>query len=44
VTSHPNALWIVQQMREAWPYTAPHKSLLFDRDSMFGNDVVSFSC
>jgi transposase InsO family protein len=29
-------------MREAWPYTASHKFLLFDRDSKFGKDVVSF--
>jgi putative transposase len=41
VTRNPNALWIVQQMREAWPYTASHRFLLFDRDSKFGNDVVS---
>jgi hypothetical protein len=41
VTQNPNALWIVQQMREAWPYTAAHRFLLFDRDSKFGNDVVS---
>lgn len=42
VTRNPTALWIVQQMREAWPYAASHKCLLFDRDSKFGNDVVSF--
>jgi len=42
VTRNPNALWIVQQMREAWPYTAAQRFLLFDRDSKFGNDVVSF--
>jgi putative transposase len=42
VTRNPNALWIVQQMREAWPYSAAHRFLLFDRDSKFGNDVVSF--
>ena len=41
VTQNPNALWIVQQTREAWPYTAAHRFLLFDRDSKFGNDVVS---
>jgi len=41
VTQNPNALWIVQQMREAWPYTAAHGFLVFDRDSKFGNDVVS---
>src|SRR6202158_51273 len=41
VTRNPNALWGVQQMREAWPYAPAHRSLLFDRDSKFGADVVS---
>lgn len=30
-------------MREAWPYSAAHKFLLFDRDAKFGNDVISFA-
>jgi transposase InsO family protein len=41
VTRNPHALWIVQQMREAWPYAAAHKFLLCDRDSKFGRDVIS---
>jgi putative transposase len=41
VTRNPNALWIAQQMREAWPYAAVHKFLLLDHDSKFGSDVVS---
>jgi putative transposase len=41
VTRNPSALWIVQQMREAWPYASMHKFLLFDHDSKFGGDVVS---
>ena len=41
VTSNPSALWIVQQMREAWPYAPAHRFLIFDRDSKFGEDVVS---
>jgi len=41
VTRNPNALWIAQQMREAWPYAPAHRFLLFDRDSKFGSDVVS---
>jgi putative transposase len=40
VTSYPSALWIVQQMREAWPYAQAHRFLLFDHDAKFGNDVV----
>src|SRR5246500_1186596 len=41
VTRNPKALWIVQQMREAWPYAPAPRFLLFDRDSKFGSDVVS---
>ena len=41
VTKAPNALWIVQQMREAWPYMPAHRFLLFDHDAKFCNDVVS---
>ena len=41
VTRNPSALWVVQQMREAWKYVPAHRFLLFDRDSKFGNDVVS---
>jgi transposase InsO family protein len=41
VTRNPNALWIVQQMREAWPYAPAPRFLLFDHDSKFGKEVVS---
>jgi putative transposase len=41
VTRNPNAFWIVQQMREAWPYAPTQKFLIFDRDGKFGNDVIS---
>jgi hypothetical protein len=41
VTRSPNALWIAQQLREAWPYVPAHRFLLFDRDSKFGTDVIS---
>jgi len=41
VTRNPNALWVVQQLREAWAYKQPHRFLLFDRDAKFGADVVS---
>jgi len=40
VTRYPSALWIVQQMREAWPYSQAQKFLLFDRDSKFGREVI----
>jgi len=41
VTRNPSALWIVQQMREAWPYARAQRFLLFDRDSKFGKDVIT---
>lgn len=43
VTRNPSAVWIMQQMREAWPYSAAHKFLLFDRDAKFGNEVISLA-
>src|SRR5439155_1890896 len=43
LTRNRNDLWIVQQMREAWPYTPAHKFLVFDHDSKFGHEVVSFA-
>src|SRR6202166_4338963 len=39
VTRSPNALWIVQQLREAWPYVPAYRFLLFDRDAKFGTEV-----
>src|SRR5204863_7599744 len=41
VTQNPNALWVVQQLREAWAYKQPHRFLLFDRDAKFAAEVVS---
>ena len=41
VTQNPNAVWIAQQMREAWPYAPAHRFLVFDHDSKFAHDVVS---
>jgi putative transposase len=41
VTRNPNALWLVQQLREAWAYKQPLRFLLFDRDAKFGAEVVS---
>ena len=36
-----HALWVVQQLREAWSYKQPHRFLLFDRDAKFAAEVVS---
>jgi putative transposase len=41
VTRNPTALWVVQQLREAWPYKQPHRFLLSDRDAKFGTEVIS---
>jgi len=41
VTRNPHAIWVVQQLREAWAYKQPHRFLLFDRDAKFGAEVVS---
>ena len=41
VTPNAHALWIVQQLREAWAYQQPHRFLLCDREAKFGVDVVS---
>jgi putative transposase len=41
VTANPHALWVVQQLREAWAYQQPDRFLLFDRDAKFGAEVDS---
>jgi putative transposase len=41
VTRNPHALWVVQQLREAWAYKQPHRFLLLDRDAKFGAEVLS---
>jgi len=42
VTRHPTADWIVQQLREAFPEAGPYRYAIFDRDSKFDGEVVSF--
>jgi putative transposase len=39
VTRHPTSNWIVQQLREAFPYQSPPKFLLFDHDQKYGQEV-----
>ena len=36
VTRHPTSLWIVQQLRETFPYESAPKCLIFDRDAKYG--------
>jgi hypothetical protein len=39
VTQHPTSTWIVQQLREVFPYQLAPKFLIFDRDAKFGAEV-----
>jgi putative transposase len=39
VTRHPTSAWIVQQLRETFPYESPAKFLLLDHDSKYGTEV-----
>jgi putative transposase len=39
VTRHPTSTWIVQQLREAFPYEAPVSFLILDHDAKYGNEV-----
>lgn len=41
VTFNPTAQWVIQQLREAFPYDAAPKRLIFDRDSIFCPQVVA---
>jgi putative transposase len=42
VTANPSAEWVVQQLREAFPYSPSHRYMVLDRDSKFSEDVVGF--
>jgi putative transposase len=39
VTRHPTSLWVVQQLREAFPYETAPLFLIFDRDAKYGTEV-----
>ncbi len=39
VTRHPTSLWIVQQLREAFPYETAPRFMIFDRDAKYGTEV-----
>jgi putative transposase len=40
VTEHPTAAWVVQQLREAFPFDTAPSYFIFDRDSIFSVDVA----
>ncbi len=39
VTNHPTSLWIVQQLREAFPFESAPRFLIFDWDAKYGLEV-----
>ena len=41
VTANPTGAWVMQQLREAFPYEFAPKYLIFDRDAKFDPDVVA---
>jgi hypothetical protein len=40
VTEHPTGLWIVQQLRQAFPESCPYRYAILDRDGKFGEEVT----
>jgi hypothetical protein len=42
VTKHPTSLWVVQQLREAFPFGSAPRFLIFDRDRKYGLPDAAF--
>jgi transposase InsO family protein len=40
ITKHPTSAWVVQQLREAFPYDSAPKYLIFDREHTFHGEVL----
>jgi transposase InsO family protein len=40
VTKHPDSAWVIQQLREAFPYDCAPGYLIFDRGSQFNEEVI----
>ena len=40
VTKHPTSAWVVQQLREAFPYDSAPGYLIFDRGANFNQEVI----
>ena len=40
VTRHSTSAWVIQQLREAFPYDSAPKYLIFDRGSNFNEEVI----
>ena len=41
ITEHPTAVWVIQQLREAFPYETAPSYLVFDHDSILSESVIS---
>jgi transposase InsO family protein len=41
VTRHPTSAWVIQQLREAFPYDSSPKYLIFDRGASFDEEVIA---
>ena len=41
MSAYPGTEWIIQQLREAFPYDTAPRYFIFDRDSKFGKSVVT---
>ena len=41
-THNPTSAWVIQQLREAFPYDTAPRYLVFDRDAIFSPAVVEF--
>jgi len=39
VTKHPTSLWVVQQLRDAFPFELAPRFLIFDHDAKYGLEV-----
>ncbi len=42
ITEQPTAQWVIQQLREAFPFDSFPKYLIFDRDKIFRHQVKEF--
>ncbi|MBT4287323.1 MAG: hypothetical protein HOD92_08275 [Deltaproteobacteria bacterium] len=42
ITSQPSALWVIQQLRDAFPFDQISKYLIMDRDKIFSSRVKGF--
>ena len=40
VTKHPSSAWVIQQLREAFPYDSAPKYLILDRGPQFNTEVI----